>query len=88
MIVVKIELHSAITGKLTNLGSMIINNDGTGTNLRGNYRARMYKSSKRSVLNQHAQGHKPIRDVEIKDHPRESQPVQSLVLKALKAMGY
>lgn len=37
MIVVKIELHSAITKKITHLGSMIITNDGTGDAKFGNY---------------------------------------------------
>jgi len=37
MLVVKIELHSAITGKVTTIASGKIVNTGTGTPTRGNY---------------------------------------------------
>jgi hypothetical protein len=30
MLVVRVELHSAVTGKVTELGRMIVANDGTG----------------------------------------------------------
>ena len=37
MIVVKVELHSALTGQITLLGKALIANTGTGTATRGNY---------------------------------------------------
>lgn len=37
MIVVRIELHSEITGKVSELGRLHISNDGEGTDERGNY---------------------------------------------------
>ena len=43
MIVVKIELHSAISKEVTLLGEILISNDGTGTEHQGNYDAIFYK---------------------------------------------
>ena len=37
MIVVKVELHSAVTGQVSVIGSMVIANDGSGTSDIGNY---------------------------------------------------
>lgn len=37
MLVCKIDLHSAITGQQSNLCTLVIANDGTGTPQRGNY---------------------------------------------------
>lgn len=42
MLVVRVELHSAITNKVTDLGTMVIDNVG-GTSSRGNYRTRTYR---------------------------------------------
>lgn len=39
MIKITVELHSAITGRVTKLGEAAIWNDGTGTDRRGNYGA-------------------------------------------------
>lgn len=87
MIVVKIELHSAITHEQSNLGTLVIDNIG-GTKTKGNYRCRMYRKSDKNIYRQVLDGAKPIRECEIHNHPRLSNPVQSLVLKALKEMGY
>jgi hypothetical protein len=38
MLVVKVELHSAITGEVTTLGTAKLINDGSGTPSSGNYR--------------------------------------------------
>ena len=37
MIVVRVELHSAVTGEVETLGALRIANDGTGTRNLGNY---------------------------------------------------
>jgi len=60
------------------LGEIRIINDGTGTQARGNYVVEIYGKSK-----SHA-----IREVTIKDWPRETRPVHELVLAALIAAGY
>lgn len=41
MLVVKIELHSAVTGKVTTLATGKIVNTGAGTATRGNYRVEL-----------------------------------------------
>ncbi len=41
MIVVKIELHSAVTHRVTTLGQINIANDGTGNGTHGNYDVRL-----------------------------------------------
>ena len=38
MLVVKIELHSAVTGRVTTLAQAVIYNDGTGSKSVGNYK--------------------------------------------------
>lgn len=72
MIVVKIELHSAITGKVTELGQVHIINDGTGTAKRGNYRVR--KIGKRGRL---------LTEGRVENHARLSSPIFKLLKKAL-----
>ena len=83
MIVVKVELHSAITCEITELGRMVIDNVG-GTRTRGNYRARVAR--KGQELWEGMQ--KPQREGRIENHPRLSQSVWCLVAKALHAAGY
>lgn len=96
MIVVKVELHSAITGEVTNLATAIIDNIG-GTKQRGNYRARAYRKGtwERYARYIHPrQGWAMVRDARpqrtghVDNHPRLSAPVWSLVRKALESMGY
>lgn len=85
MIVVSVDLHSAITGRKKNLGRVIIYNDGTGTIERGNYEAKAFKAS--SGLTNWSK-RKPIRGGQVKDHPRKFVSVWNLVAKALNSMGY
>lgn len=82
MIVVKIELHSAITGKISLLGSMIIDNIG-GTKLKGNYRVRVGSKNDINDLNKIANN--PLRTGEVLDYPRLSYNVWRLVFRALKS---
>lgn len=78
MIVVKIELHSAISGKVSELGRMHISNDGTGSRTRGNYTIKTLRKKTGSLL----------RSAKVNGHPRLSQPVWVLLSKALAALGY
>lgn len=83
MIVVKVELHSAITGKVTELSRFVIDNIG-GTASHGDYRCRAYrKGSSLRPLNKNV-----IRRGEVIGHRRLAEPVLNLVAKALAAMNY
>lgn len=80
MIVVKIELHSAITRQITTLGTMVIDNIG-GTREKGNYRVRVGRkgSSIPEVQN------KPLRVGSVTDYPRLSYNIWRLILRALQS---
>jgi len=82
MLVVKIELHSAITGKIKEIGRMIIANTG-GTADRGNYTAKVAKKE-RKFRNQRVWDY-PLRVGEVKDYPRLSYNVWRLVSRALRS---
>lgn len=81
MIVVKIELHSAITRKVTTIGQMIIHNVG-GTSDRGNYEVCVARKSENN-FNLRKTFHNPVRRGSVKNHPRKTQNVWRLVTKAL-----
>lgn len=87
MIVVKIELHSAVTSKVSSIGTLVIDNIG-GTKNKGNYRCRMYRKNQDDIYLRLVKGERPIRECEVLGHPRLTQPVQSLVFKALEKMNY
>jgi hypothetical protein len=90
MIVIDIALHSAIDGRTENLGTMIIDNLGTGTRTHGNYRARMFRKGAISKYGPRGLigNAKPTRDALVMGHARLAEPVQNLVAKALTALGY
>lgn len=74
MIVVKVELHSAITGQITLLGKAIIANDGRGTCASGNYW--MDLRGKNNVA---------MKDrVRIEKWPRQAKHVWALVARMLQ----
>ncbi len=81
MIVIKMSLLSAVTGKHSDLGSMIIVNQGTGTNARGNYRGKTIR--KNAKLDSAA-----VRQGEVNGHARNAEPVWTLLRKMLEDMGY
>lgn len=78
MIVVKVELHSTITGRVTPLAAMIIANDGTGSKTLGNYIASRLR--KGTVT--------PATKGQVKGHPRLAQSVWVLVAKAIAATAH
>lgn len=80
MIVVKIELHSAITKRITILGTMIIHNVG-GTAKRGNYEVCV--GNKRDVHDLTKVFNQPQRKGVVYDYPRQSYNVWRLVSRAL-----
>lgn len=88
MIVVRIELHSAITGKITTIGKMVIGNIG-GTSKRGNYKVAVghkgdvRKDGKDNDLPKI--WNRPARSGEVLDYPRLSYNVWRLVARAILA---
>ena len=84
MIVIRVELHSAITGKVKEIGRVVIDNIG-GTRTRGNYRCRAYRAGSRLTAGLEKN---VIRRGAVADHARLAEPVWNLVAKALEAMGY
>lgn len=79
MIVVKVELHSAVTGAVTEIGRMVISNDGTGTSNRGNYDARLMRRGTVDRVQRRGR---------IEGYPRKSLSVWTLVARALQAVGF
>lgn len=82
MIVVKVELHSAITGQVTLLGSAIISNVGTTPDGKlGDYDVAVGRKTDAADLRKVYQ--QPLRRGRVLRHPRLAQNVWRLVLKAL-----
>lgn len=77
MLLVKVELHSAITGKVTEIGRMKIFNDGTGDKETGNYGVQLMRRGTIDTVQ---------REASVIGHKRLSSPVWSLVKKALKEL--
>lgn len=84
MIIVKVELHSAVTGDVTELARMRIHNDGTGTGRHGNYFGVSFRGRSKESLDKHT----TMKTAEIKNWPRLDFHVWNLVSKMLKEMGY
>lgn len=78
MILVKVELHSARTGKVTEIGRMEISNDGTSRHPAvGNYRVERYRRGSTSrVLKRGA----------VLGHRRKSQTIWKLLQKAIASV--
>lgn len=85
MIIVKVELHSAITRQVTELARMKICNDGTSPNPNfGNYKAQTFIGRSTEQLNKET----PSKMTEINHWPKERLHVWNLICKALRQMGY
>jgi hypothetical protein len=88
MIVVKVELWSAITGETSELARMVITNDGTGGAERRNYDVATCRGRSVGALTQAMLNKVFTRRGKVKDHPSEAVHVWNLVAKALTVMGY
>lgn len=84
MIVVKVELWSAITGKKTELARMHIANDASGKNGRNNYIARTFRGRSTKALDKLS----PSREGTVNKYPSKSIHIWNLVRKALANMEY
>ncbi|MFC3097334.1 hypothetical protein [Alteraurantiacibacter palmitatis] len=87
MIVVKVELHSAITGQVTEIGRMMINNVG-GSASSGDYQARTYRGRSAETLARAMKRNEVTRKGKIEGHARLRLHVWHLIAKALASMGY
>ncbi|WP_337846890.1 hypothetical protein [Sphingomonas sp.] len=83
MIVVRVELHSAIDGQVTEIARMAIDNIG-GTATRGDYRIRTLRGRSTASLARF----KVQREGRVHGHARLALHVWCLVAKALAAVGY
>lgn len=87
MIIIRVELHSAITGQKTELARMMIDNIG-GDLQRGNYRARTYRGRSAETLDKSMAAGNATRETSVLGHRRLALHVWHLVSKALTGMGY
>jgi len=85
MLVLKLELHSAVTGEIIHLGQMIIANDGTGDRNTGNYDVKLGKKGNTDLKATYV---KPMRSGKVEGHKRLAENVWSLVGKALRAVNF
>lgn len=93
MLVVKVELHSAITGAVTEIARSVIYNDGGGSRDKGDYKALTIRGRSKEDFDKRMReavydGKNVTRSTEIKDYPRLRLHVWNLVAKALGKMGY
>lgn len=84
MIVIRVELHSAITRQVTELGRMTICNDGKGTAERGTYLGKVLRGRSRAALDRG----EVQRSGTVTNYPRKSSHVWNLVAQMLRDMGY
>lgn len=91
MITCPVYLDSAITGRRSDLGTLVIDNIG-GDRTTGDYRVRMYRKGALDKCGGHGgqliSTCKPIREGRVLGHKRLAEPVSNLVAKALKELGY
>ncbi len=96
MIVCDIKLLGSNSDRETVLGLLIIDQQDTSHGgRRGDYRVRMYRKGTKLFKNEgrgwsfaHGTNPKPIREGSVLNHARLTEPVQNLVAKALKELGY
>ena len=87
MIVVKVELWSAIDGRRTELARAMIDNIGGDHNLR-DYGCRTYRGRDEETLHKAMLNDTVTRRGKVLQHPSPKVHVWNLVAKALAAMGY
>ena len=92
MIVVRVELHSAITGKVTELARMMIHNTGQFRHNVGkglwNYGVEVYRGRSKEALDKAMRNRSAQRKGVVQNHPSDRVHVWHLVAKALKACEY
>ena len=84
MIIVRVELHSAKTGKVTELARMCMANSDTGTETHGNYHGSTYVGRDTAALNRR----QVSRQGTVEGYARKQLHVWNLVNRMLTSMGY
>lgn len=92
MIVIRVELHSARTGKVTEIARMMIHNVGqfpanVGKGL-WNYGVEVYRGRSKVALDKSMKNRSARRMGAVQNHPSDRVHVWHLVAKALKACEY
>ena len=90
MLVVKVELHSAITGRVSEIARMVIANTGTSEDpKRGDYTCYTLRGRNAEALNKAmVEGSPPVRSALVLNYPRLAVHVWNLVAAALSNMNY
>lgn len=89
MIVVRVELWSAVTGQVSELARMTIDNVGVSANQQlGDYRVRILRGRSAEALDKAMLAGTVQREGQVLRHPRLREHVWNLVGKALSGMGY
>lgn len=84
MIRVRVELISAVTGKVTELARMHISNDGSGTVTRRNYDGQTFIGRSTDQLDRQ----RVSKSGRLMNFPSEQLHVWNLVARMLQQMGY
>jgi hypothetical protein len=84
MIVVRVELVSAITGQTTELARMHIANDGTGSTTLSSYDGKTFVGRSEETLNRQ----QISKSARVENWPRQRFHVWNLVARMLGEMGY
>lgn len=84
MIIVTVQLHSAITGEKQELARMTICNEGDGTPEHGNYIAATFVGRSSADLDRRRVSHMG----RVKNYPRKAKHVWNLVARCLQEMSY
>jgi len=87
MIVIRVELWSAIDGQKTEIARAMIHNTGGGLKV-GNYHGETYRGRNRGALDRAMNRRAIIRTGAVIGHRRLDLHVWHLVAKMLSAMGY
>ena len=87
MIIVRVELWSAVTGEVSELARMTIDNIGGTSNL-GDYRTRTLRGRSFEALQKAMLTNGIQREGQVLGHPRLREHVWNLVAKALTGLGY
>lgn len=88
MLIVRVELRSAITRKTTEIARMAIVNDGSGTAQKGDYIGCTYRGRNSNALQKAMLNQTVTRKGVVEGHPRLREHVWHLVSKMLKSMEY
>jgi hypothetical protein len=84
MLVIRVELHSAITRQITEIARMHIINDGSGIGSMGHYDVKAFRGRTDRDLDKHNVN----RSARVMNYPREKLHVWNLVARALERLGY